>query len=590
MANQFAFSKEHTTNWAESVEELKASLDTYGEKYFIVRGSKSEHIKGLSRDLVGLKNDVKADYRATQYKQRSRLLKSKGLGWESHSLRDVRKILTHAFQKGWEVGVDVCLKEWDEEDMTDEDRAASLAYYLYVSRPIQRATSDPGAIQASKNKMYNNWYLSYDDNFVKQYCQALPFSSQEVAARCCTLCKEMLEDAHADNSFDVKLNDILTAAETCQICNLLAKALLEDVSSDGIIKLVHTHNALRAGYGGRRLTLPRQQGRDPLDDPFYQIPIVQHDSAYSERGFAVFPTRVLDLGGLKDINSPPGWVRLIHAEERSSDNYITLSHCWDSLSESQKRTHCTTQENLGRRRQGFHVSELPKTFKDAVKVARAIGVPYLWIDSLCIVQYGDGGEDWRRESTRMKNVYQEAYCSISAVAAVDSYSGFLDRQFEPEHVLVCDDNGKHFCVSTDVDDYDGDNGNATLNTRAWVVQEAVLARRKVHFTSCQMYWTCGKGIYCENLIRLKRHVTSPPENTYFTLDPLFPTRLIRTDAEERPWNCISFLIEGYSRRALTFERDRMAAIHGLEECIAEAICCESRFGIFQRYIHRNLSW
>ena len=70
-----------------------------------------------------MKNDVKADYRATQYKQRSRLLKSKGLGWESHSLRDVRKILTHAFQKGWEVGVDVCLKEWDEEDMTDEVRA-----------------------------------------------------------------------------------------------------------------------------------------------------------------------------------------------------------------------------------------------------------------------------------------------------------------------------------------------------------------------------------------------------------------------------------------------------------------------------------
>lgn len=34
----------------------------------------------------------------------------------------------------------------------------------------------------------------------------------------------------------------------------------------------------------------------------------------------------------------------------------------------------------------------------------------------------------------------------------------------------------------------------------------------------------------------------------------------------------------------------MAAIHGLEECIAEAICCESRFGIFQRYIHRNLLW
>lgn len=122
MADHFTFSKEHTTNWAESVEELKASLDTYGERYFTVKGSKSEYVKALGKNLTSLKDDIKADYRATQYKQRSRLLKSKGLGWESHSLRDVRKILTHAFQKGWEIGVDICLKEWDEEHMTDEVR------------------------------------------------------------------------------------------------------------------------------------------------------------------------------------------------------------------------------------------------------------------------------------------------------------------------------------------------------------------------------------------------------------------------------------------------------------------------------------
>lgn len=223
------------------------------------------------------------------------------------------------------------------------------------------------------------------------------------------------------------------------------------------------------------------------------------------------------------------------------------------------------------------------------------------VDSLYVVQYGDSSEGWRRESTRVKSIHQEAYSSIFAVAADGSYSGFLDRQFEPEHVHVRDDNGKDCYVSTDKDDYDGDNGSVTLDTRAWVVQEAVLARRKIHFTARETYWTCGKGIYCENPTRLKRHVTShmitvtdqsdsPPENTYFTLDPLFQTRLIHTDADERPWNCISFLIEGHSRRALTFERDRMAAVYDLEEWFREAICCESRFGVLQMYIHRNLLW
>jgi hypothetical protein len=107
----------------------------------------------------------------------------------------------------------------------------------------------------------------------------------------------------------------------------------------------------------------------------------------------------------------------------------------------------------------------------------------------------------------MKNVFQQAYCTISAVAAVDSYSGFLERQYEPEHIRVQDDSNKQFYISTDIDDFDRDNGNSLLNTRAWVVQEAVLTRRKIHFTESQMYWTCGKGVYCENLTRLKRCVT-----------------------------------------------------------------------------------
>jgi hypothetical protein len=42
----------------------------------------------------------------------------------------------------------------------------------------------------------------------------------------------------------------------------------------------------------------------------------------------VFPTRVLDIGGLIDMDSPPGWIRLLSAEEQRSDKYIALSHCW----------------------------------------------------------------------------------------------------------------------------------------------------------------------------------------------------------------------------------------------------------------------
>jgi hypothetical protein len=216
------------------------------------------------------------------------------------------------------------------------------------------------------------------------------------------------------------------------------------------------------------------------------------------------PTRVLYVGDLKDPGYDSNFVRLVRASETRKQEYIALSHCWGRLSDDEKKAHCTTQENINRRLRGFSLSELPKTFQDAVKVTRKLGVLYLWIDSLCIIQYGDGGEDWKRESGRMENVFSYAYCTIAATAAVNSNSGFLERDRSPEYVHVQDASGKKFYISTDIDDFDNDVSEAQLNTRAWVMQEGVLARRTIHFSKNQIYWECGEGVYCENLTQLLR--------------------------------------------------------------------------------------
>jgi hypothetical protein len=64
--------------------------------------------------------------------------------------------------------------------------------------------------------------------------------------------------------------------------------------------------------------------------------------------------------------------------------------------------------------------------------------------------------------------------------------------------------GKQFYISTDVDDLDKDADEVRLNTRAWVMQEGILARRTIHFSANQTYWECGEGVRCENLTRLHR--------------------------------------------------------------------------------------
>jgi hypothetical protein len=73
------------------------------------------------------------------------------------------------------------------------------------------------------------------------------------------------------------------------------------------------------------------------------------------------------------------------------------------------------------------------------------------------------------------------------------------------------------------------------------------------------------------------------------LDPNFPERLLDA-GNQRTIEFIQFLSTEYSKRGLTEKTDRCAAISGLESRIAQAKKCETRFGIFQSFLHRSLLW
>ena len=84
-------------------------------------------------------------------------------------------------------------------------------------------------------------------------------------------------------------------------------------------------------------------------------------------------------------------------------------------------------------------------------------------------------------------------------------------------------------------------------------------------------------------------IFSPRTDQFFILDPNFPDHLLQS-GKERTLNCISFLLKDYSKRNLTVQTDRRVAMSGLEDRIARALKCRSRYGIFERYLHRTLLW
>ncbi|KAF1992807.1 heterokaryon incompatibility, partial [Amniculicola lignicola CBS 123094] len=60
---------------------------------------------------------------------------------------------------------------------------------------------------------------------------------------------------------------------------------------------------------------------------------------------------------------------------------------------------------------------------DAFVACKKLGIRYIWIDSLCIIQ--DNIKDWGKEAARIKDVYSHAKFNISATSTMLGEDGLF---------------------------------------------------------------------------------------------------------------------------------------------------------------------
>ncbi|KAI0156807.1 hypothetical protein GGR57DRAFT_462385 [Xylariaceae sp. FL1272] len=131
------------------------------------------------------------------------------------------------------------------------------------------------------------------------------------------------------------------------------------------------------------------------------------------------PKRLIDLSNLE---TPP---RLLERQsELPNGRYAALSHCWGS--DLDFIVLC--EDNLDQFRQAIP-PDLPQSFLDAIAICRHLGIPYLWIDCICILQSGNGSEeDWLLHTDEMALVYLNCCLNLSFDSAVGPKTGvFSDR-------------------------------------------------------------------------------------------------------------------------------------------------------------------
>ena len=190
-----------------------------------------------------------------------------------------------------------------------------------------------------------------------------------------------------------------------------------------------------------------------------------------------FPARTLAIG---DKDGREWRLHITEENVNPHEPYATLSHCWGS---SVPLT--LTKDSLYSFKRGQPVENLPRTFRDAVLVAKHLGIRYLWIDALFILQ--DSEEDWAKESPQMLSIYSNRRCNIAASRATNTPDGCFSKRdpalIAPTVVIPewkgCSGFQYNIC---DVGWFlEHQLSNQSLHHRAWVVQERLMGPRQNFF-------------------------------------------------------------------------------------------------------------
>ncbi|CAG9994286.1 unnamed protein product [Clonostachys byssicola] len=317
------------------------------------------------------------------------------------------------------------------------------------------------------------------------------------------------------------------------------------------------------------------------------------------------PTRIVNLSHAKDF----GIVRVQDGDVSFCAPYATLSHCWGASPHTR-----LLKENRAAFCHGVLVSQLPRVYQEAIDIGLRLGVQYLWIDSLCIVQ--DDEADWLREASRMFDIYRNALINIGATGPSDGHGTcFIERDrnllgpclFNKQTGQHVDSEPEHPQTTWHVVEerfWIDRLHRQALNRRAWVLQERLISPRMVHFGADQIYWECHELHACEvypkgplamhELQALKAVHTAVILQVFAARNPrrevhsIYPT--IGSSQNELALFSWSDIIWQYGRLELTVPSDRLIALSGLARHMQDLVQDEYVAGLWRSAMITGLLW
>ncbi|KAI9708294.1 MAG: hypothetical protein M1820_003998 [Bogoriella megaspora] len=340
-----------------------------------------------------------------------------------------------------------------------------------------------------------------------------------------------------------------------------------------------------------------------------------NDCARKSTGFV--PKRLLHVGH----NQVTGFSNPYLVEDLNYEvPYVALSYCW-----GKKDFRRMTKHTLEQDKRGINISILPQTFYDTIFLLRTLGISYVWIDALCIIQ--SDRKDWEIEGAKMDKVYTHALFVISVTFGDDVYSGFLShapaltvspssavqarermRASQTEHFLFHTLEGRkrsilvreklqHEAIVSQLLTIMNFDPKMPVFSRAWCLQERLLAARTVHFTPNEMMWECSGATWCEcegsELDTFSQEFQYTGSSSANSNTPLSAYKAVFRGQIMDEWylaNLWQHTVSAYSWRDLTYQSDRLPALSGLAALFQSAKMGIYLAGLWRDNLEYYLHW
>ncbi|KAL6704783.1 hypothetical protein ACN47E_007587 [Coniothyrium glycines] len=281
-------------------------------------------------------------------------------------------------------------------------------------------------------------------------------------------------------------------------------------------------------------------------------------------------------------------------EKPLNHKFAALSYTWGNCSQFK-----LTKDRLEELRERQALRNIWKQLSivaiDAIAACERLNIPFLWIDTLCIVN--DDQEEKHNQIANMDQIYSSAYITMIVAAGSDANAGLprvTKRITHKSRTLKLGDSAFQITNASDWDSNEVDK--SAWCTRGWTFQELVLSRRVLVFTPTEIFFYCSRGFHAESMH--EKHESNQEFQFGATVlricnsikphlgaSPKYSIKSVRHSYEGVHWT----LLNNYLGRQLSYDTDILNAFSGVLNAEGATIG-PSIFGLPYKILARALFW